>query len=167
MLSETHLIRWRQALPLLVITITCLLVVLAAAAGAPLHVTSAFTGSSAALGMDMRSGLLTAFQMADARAGTALYIDLVSLDNALDRDHQHGSSGAGERFRFGGQRGHTTAQVIVPVATAARIPLVGALTGARFLRTPYTPYAINVRASYDDEVADFVTYAKARASLPS
>ena len=58
-----------------------------------------------------------------------------------------------------GPVGTPTANAMMPLLTAARMPMIGAFTGARTLRTPYQPYALNVRASYDDELASLVSYA--------
>lgn len=62
-------------------------------------------------------------------------------------------------FALIGSVGTPTADAMLPLLTEARLPLVGAFTGARFLRTPHKPYVLNVRASYDDELASLVDWS--------
>ena len=62
-------------------------------------------------------------------------------------------------FAMIGPVGTPTANAMLPLLRAARVPMIGAFTGARTLRAPYQPYALNVRASYDDELSALVDYA--------
>jgi branched-chain amino acid transport system substrate-binding protein len=50
-----------------------------------------------------------------------------------------------------GYVGAPASQAALPLINNARIPFVGAFTGAEFLRTPFNPNVFNVRASYFDE----------------
>ncbi|MGE4297997.1 MAG: ABC transporter substrate-binding protein [Desulfovibrionaceae bacterium] len=54
--------------------------------------------------------------------------------------------------------GTPTTGRIVPVIEKCRVPLVGALTGARALREPFRRYVVNVRASYYQETAAAVKH---------
>jgi ABC-type branched-subunit amino acid transport system substrate-binding protein len=47
---------------------------------------------------------------------------------------------------------------VQPIAAEAGIPFVGAFTGAEFLRDPYKPNVINVRASYFQETETMVEH---------
>lgn len=47
--------------------------------------------------------------------------------------------------------GTPTTMKIIPMAEEARVPLVGAFTGANALRNPFKRYIINIRASYYQE----------------
>jgi branched-chain amino acid transport system substrate-binding protein len=50
-----------------------------------------------------------------------------------------------------GYVGAPASQAALPLINNARIPFVGAFTGAEFLRAPFNPNVFNVRASYFDE----------------
>src|SRR5947209_7650586 len=45
---------------------------------------------------------------------------------------------------------------IEPIAAEAKVPFIGAFTGAEFLRNPYKPHVVNVRASYFQETEAMV-----------
>src|SRR6202030_1946376 len=45
-----------------------------------------------------------------------------------------------------------------PIATEAKVPFIGAFTGAEFLRAPYNRYVVNVRASYYQETEAWVEH---------
>lgn len=47
--------------------------------------------------------------------------------------------------------GTPTTVKILPLVEEAKVPLLGMFTGANALREPFTPYLINVRASYYQE----------------
>ncbi len=53
--------------------------------------------------------------------------------------------------------GTPTTVKIIPLVERARIPLLGTFSGAKALREPFSPYLINVRASYHEEVDAAVT----------
>jgi branched-chain amino acid transport system substrate-binding protein len=55
-------------------------------------------------------------------------------------------------FALTGLVGTPTASRIIPVLREARVPAIGLLTGATFLREPFQRYVINIRASYRQEV---------------
>merc|ERR1719247_2059860 len=52
-----------------------------------------------------------------------------------------------------GSVGTKTATVLYPIALEWKVPFVGALSGAKFLRWPFKEQVINVRPSYIDETA--------------
>lgn len=54
--------------------------------------------------------------------------------------------------------GTGTSQAILNLLIESKIPYIGALTGGLFLRVPFYPNLINVRASYQDETAAMVEY---------
>ncbi|WP_235893925.1 ABC transporter substrate-binding protein [Oceanidesulfovibrio indonesiensis] len=53
--------------------------------------------------------------------------------------------------------GTPTTVKIIPLVERAQIPLLGIFSGAKALRDPFSPYLINVRASYHEEVDAAVT----------
>jgi branched-chain amino acid transport system substrate-binding protein len=59
-------------------------------------------------------------------------------------------------FAMGLFVGTPTAAKYVPMAEAARIPVVGLFTGAQLLYEPFKHYIVNVRATYFDETRDQV-----------
>ncbi len=54
--------------------------------------------------------------------------------------------------------GTPTTVKAIPLVEEARVPLVGMFTGANALREPFTPYLINVRASYYEETGAAVEH---------
>lgn len=57
-----------------------------------------------------------------------------------------------------GAVGTPTSQAGQPIATAAKVPFIGPFTGANFLRIPYNPYVVNVRASYFQETEAWIEH---------
>ena len=54
--------------------------------------------------------------------------------------------------------GTPTTEKIIPLVIKAQVPIIGMFTGANALREPFTPYIINVRASYYQETGAAVTH---------
>ena len=54
--------------------------------------------------------------------------------------------------------GTPTSQASIPIFTEARVPFVGAFTGAELLRSPFNRYNFNIRASYYDETEAIVEH---------
>ena len=61
-------------------------------------------------------------------------------------------------FALIGPVGTPTSAAAQPIATAAKVPFMGAFTGAGFLRNPKLDNVINVRASYDAETEAWVKH---------
>jgi ABC-type branched-subunit amino acid transport system substrate-binding protein len=61
-------------------------------------------------------------------------------------------------FALIGAVGTPTSAAAQPIATAAKVPFMGAFTGAGFLRNPKLENVINVRASYDAETEAWVKH---------
>src|SRR5262249_43490578 len=59
-------------------------------------------------------------------------------------------------FALVGPVGTPTASAVEPIAAEAKVPFIGAFTGAEFLRNPYKPHVVNVRASYFQETEAMV-----------
>ena len=57
--------------------------------------------------------------------------------------------------------GTPTSAASLPIFTEAKVPFVGAFTGAELLRHPVNPYVFNVRASYFDETEAIVQHLTA------
>ncbi len=54
--------------------------------------------------------------------------------------------------------GTPTAKVVINTLNIEQVPLIGVFTGAEFLRNPFQPYIINIRASYFMETEAIVDY---------
>lgn len=124
---------------------------------------AAFKGPAAALGNGMRDGILAAFRRANETGGIHnRRLDLITYDDGyepdkairnvkrlIDNDHV---------FALIGEVGTPTAKAVQPIATRAGVPFIGPLTGAEFLRNPYKPKVVNVRASYYQETDAMVEH---------
>ena len=124
---------------------------------------AAFSGPAAQLGIQLR-------------AGAKLWIDHVNAAGGIHgrqielrtRDDKYESNLAAENtrklinedrvFALFAYVGTPTSQASIPIFTEARVPFVGAFTGAELLRSPFNRYIFNVRASYYDETEAIVEH---------
>jgi branched-chain amino acid transport system substrate-binding protein len=121
---------------------------------------AAFTGPASELGTEMRAGALAYFQAINAAGGVnGRKIELRSLDDGYEPDR----AAANTRkliddgvFLLFGYVGTPTSNAAKPIFTAAKVPFVGAFTGAESLRNPLNRYVFNIRASYYDETDKIV-----------
>ena len=123
---------------------------------------AAFRGPAQELGLNMRLGILAAFQEANEQGGVhGRRIDLTWLDdsyepeaaatNTLELINEEGV------FALIGAVGTPTSRSATPVAQAAGVPYIGPFTGAEFLRDATTlDNVINMRASYYQETEEMV-----------
>lgn len=116
-----------------------------------------FSGPSAQLGRDYRSGALAWFNAVNRRGGIhGRRLRLVSLDDryepALTLRNTEQLIQRDRAFVLFGYVGTPTVKQILPLLEQQRIPLVAPLTGARLLREPRRPLVFNLRASYQAEV---------------
>src|SRR5688572_3912743 len=127
---------------------------------------AAFSGPAAQLGIQLR-------------AGAKLWIDHVNSTGGIHgrqielrtRDDKYESALAAENtkkliaedrvFALFAYVGTPTSQASIPIFTEARVPFVGAFTGAELLRSPFNRYIFNVRASYYDETEAIVEHLTA------
>jgi branched-chain amino acid transport system substrate-binding protein len=114
------------------------------------------TGPASALGLGMKDGLTAAFEEINKKGGVhGRKLKLVSEDDG----YEPGKSIAATKklieqdkvFALIGPVGTPTAAAAQPVAMEAKVPYIGAFTGAAFLRDPKLTNVINIRASYDAE----------------
>jgi ABC-type branched-subunit amino acid transport system substrate-binding protein len=122
---------------------------------------AALDGPAAALGQDMRTGLMAAFEEANKAGGVnGRKLELISKDDGyepnksievtkklLDED---------KVFALIGPVGTPTSSATQPIAAEMGVPFIGPFTGAEFLRTPFKPNVLNVRASYFQETEAMV-----------
>ena len=123
---------------------------------------TALSGPAAELGLNMREGVLTAFEEANRAGGVkGRRLALVSLDDGYEPartvPNMHALIDEHEVLAVIGNVGTPTAVAAIPIANAKRVLLYGAYTGAGVLRkTPPDRYVINYRASYAHETAAMV-----------
>lgn len=124
---------------------------------------AALTGPAAELGTEIRQGILAHFAEINAAGGIhGRSLELVSLDDGYEPDraadntraliHDHGV------FALLGYVGTPTSQASIPIFSEAKVPFIGAFTGAELLRDPFNRYIFNVRASYFQETEKIVNH---------
>jgi branched-chain amino acid transport system substrate-binding protein len=120
-------------------------------------------GPASALGQGMRTGLLAAFEEVNKKGGVhGRKLKLVSENDgyepALSITATKKLIEQDKVFALIGPVGTPTAAAAQPIATAAKVPYIGAFTGAMFLRNPKFENIINIRASYDAETEAWIKH---------
>jgi branched-chain amino acid transport system substrate-binding protein len=120
-------------------------------------------GPASALGLGMQLGLNAAFNEINAKGGVhGRKIKLVSANDGYEPDRAIAATKKlieeDKVFGLIGPVGTPTSAAAQPIATAAKVPFMGAFTGAGFLRNPKLDNVINVRASYDAETEAWVKH---------
>src|SRR6202790_463755 len=124
---------------------------------------TALEGPASALGQGMKMGLEAAFAEINKAGGVkGRKLELKSVDDGYEPTK---SIEAVKKlleedkvFAIAGTVGTPTAAATQPIATAAGAPFIGAFTGAEFLREPYKPLVMNIRASYFQETEAMVEH---------
>ena len=122
---------------------------------------AAFGGPAAGLGMEMRRGILAAFEETnraggvfgrrlELRAYDDRYEPELAIANTLRLIDDDGV------FALIGAVGTPTSAAAEPIARAAGVPFIAPLSGAEFLRDPALGHVVNVRASYREETEAIV-----------
>ena len=124
---------------------------------------AALDGPAAALGQGMREGILAAFAEANKAGGIKGHqLELISRDDGYDPNKSIQAAkqliDQDKVFALIGSVGTPTSAAVQPIATDAGVPFIGAFTGAEFLRSPYKPKVVNVRASYFQETETMVEH---------
>jgi ABC-type branched-subunit amino acid transport system substrate-binding protein len=124
---------------------------------------AALDGPAAALGQGMKVGLEAAFAEANKAGGVkGRKLELKSVDDGYEPTRAiEGVKKLIEEdkvFAIVGPVGTPTSAAAQPIATAAGVPFIGAFTGAEFLREPFKPLVMNVRASYFEETEAMVEH---------
>lgn len=117
---------------------------------------AALEGANSWLGTGMRTGLMAAFSEVNATGGiNGRKITLVSRDDSYDPDKAVTAIkqviNEDKVFAVVGCVGTPTSNAMLPIADEAKIPFIGALTGAKSLRDPKWTNVVNFRASYGQE----------------
>lgn len=120
-------------------------------------------GPAQALGQGMREGILAAFEEVNRAGGIAgRKLELKSVDDGYEPERTIEAIkkmiSGDEVFALIGSVGTPTSGASQPIATEAKIPFIGAFTGAEFLRHPFNRYVVNVRSSYFEETEAWIEH---------
>jgi len=120
-------------------------------------------GPASALGQGMRTGIQAAFDEINARGGVhGRKLKLISRDDGYEPDRAIAETrkliNEDKVFALIGPVGTPTSAAAQPIATAAKVPFIGAFTGAGFLRNPKLENVINLRASYGAETEAWIKH---------
>lgn len=121
---------------------------------------AAISGDTRELGENMHMGVLSAFEEANREGGVhGRRLRLVVRDDRYESEAAivntraliaHGV------FGLIGAVGTPTSRVAEPIASEAKVPYIGAFTGAALLRGEEQRYVVNLRASYNQETEEMV-----------
>lgn len=121
---------------------------------------AAFSGAAVDLGAGMHLGVLAAFEEANRAGGIhGRALGLVTEDDRYEGELAIANTRkliADGVFALIGAVGTPTSRVAWGIASDARVPYIGAFTGAGLLRGPDQPYVVNLRASYIQETEEMV-----------
>jgi ABC-type branched-subunit amino acid transport system substrate-binding protein len=120
-------------------------------------------GPASALGIGMRTGLQAAFDEINAKGGVhGRKLKLISENDGYEPDRAIAATKKlieeNKVFALIGAVGTPTSAAAQPIATTAKVPFIGAFTGAGFLRNPKLDNVINIRASYGAETEAWVRH---------
>jgi ABC-type branched-subunit amino acid transport system substrate-binding protein len=126
----------------------------------------ALSGPAQELGKDMQLGATLYFNHVNAQGGVnGRKIVLKTLDDGYEPPRAVENTkkliNDDHVFALFGYVGTPTSQAVLPIFTEAKVPYVGAFTGAELLRSPFNRYVFNVRASYFDETEAIVQHLTA------
>ena len=122
---------------------------------------AALSGPAEQLGKQMALGAQVYFDHVNQAGGIhGRKIRLLSLDDGYEPDKAKANTlkliNDDKVFALFGYVGTPTSLAALPVFTEAKVPFVGAFTGAQALREPFNRYIFNVRAGYNEETEEIV-----------
>ena len=122
---------------------------------------AALSGPAQELGKEMKSGAEAYFDVVNKSGGiNGRKIKLISVDDGYEPDKAAANTRKliteDKVLALFGYVGTPTSNASLPIFTEAKVPFIGAFTGAQSLRDPFNRYIFNVRASYFDETEDIV-----------
>ncbi|MES2946153.1 MAG: ABC transporter substrate-binding protein [Pseudomonadota bacterium] len=128
--------------------------------------TADMSGSRSALARELNAGTSAYFNFINEQGGIhgrKLYLKtsddgyVVKRSQELVAEHIRQD----DSFAFVSLIGTANAEAVLPLITAAKIPLIAPLTGASQLREPFNRYIFHIRGSYAQEVEQMVDHAVA------
>ena len=124
---------------------------------------AALSGPAQELGLEMRLGAQLYFDQINTAGGVhGRKIELVSLDDGYEPERAAANTkkliDEEKVLALFAYVGTPTSAAALPVFTEAKVPFIGAFTGAELLRSPFNRYIFNVRASYFDETEKIVEH---------
>jgi len=122
---------------------------------------AALSGPAEELGKEMKAGAEAYFDVINKSGGiNGRKIKLISVDDGYEPEKAAANTkkliGEDKVLALFGFVGTPTSNAALPIFTEAKVPFIGAFTGAQSLRDPYNRYIFNVRASYFDETEEIV-----------
>ena len=119
------------------------------------------TGPAELLGKEMKAGAEAYFNFVNQNGGVnGRKIKLISLYDGYEPDRAKANTkkliDEHRVLALFGYVGTPTSNAALPLFTEAKVPFIGAFTGAESLRAPLNRYIFNVRASYFDETEQIV-----------
>ncbi len=117
----------------------------------------ALSGPAKNLGLEMRAGLQAAIATINDKGGVkGRTIRLRSMDDGYEPDKAISNTlkliQEDQVFLLIGEVGTPTSKAVIPIINTYKIPFFAPFTGAELLRSPFSRYVINVRASYYQEM---------------
>lgn len=124
---------------------------------------AALSGPAAELGREMKLGAEAYFNFVNQNGGVnGRKIKLISLDDGYEPERAKANTikliTEDKVLALFGYVGTPTSNASLPIFIDAKVPFIGAFTGAQSLRDPVNPYIFNVRASYFDETEEIVAH---------
>ena len=124
---------------------------------------AALSGPAEQLGKEMKAGAEAYFDVVNKSGGiNGRKIKLISVDDGYEPEKAAANTKKlieeEKVLALFGYVGTPTSNAALPIFTAAKVPFVGAFTGAQSLREPFNRYVFNVRASYFDETEQIVAH---------
>lgn len=128
-----------------------------------LGMSAPFTGPTGAYGLAMREGVQAGLAEVNAAAGVlGRKLELASLDDGYETEKTVANTKAlieNEKvFALLAFYGSSPTTEAMKVFSAAKVPLVGTISGAASLRDPVNRFMFNLRASYADETEAIVNH---------
>jgi ABC-type branched-subunit amino acid transport system substrate-binding protein len=122
---------------------------------------AALSGPAQELGKEMKAGAEAYFDGVNKSGGIhGRKIKLITLDDGYEPEKAAANTSAlindEKVLALFGYVGTPTSNAALPIFSEAKVPFIGAFTGAQSLREPYNRYVFNVRASYFDETEQIV-----------
>lgn len=122
---------------------------------------AALSGPAELLGKEMKLGAEAYFKVVNDAGGiNGRKIKLISLDDGYEPDRAKANTqkliNDEKVLALFGYVGTPTSNAALPLFSEAKVPFIGAFTGAQSLREPFNRYIFNIRASYFDETERIV-----------